>query len=114
LFYLSRMAESQPNSIAADPADPASPFADSYAQWLRIEVDALLRDYPDVSVAALASSLEGSADAYEDGPERAAELVAEMRGRVDADLRFWPASDRKLLPASSANVDPLEGDDIPW
>jgi hypothetical protein len=103
---------------------PASPTAaegmivvvDDYAEWVRRDVDLLLDDYPDTSVAALAAALERDKDSYDDGPERALEVVAEMRSRVEANVRFWPlpGPNHAVPPPTFAEFDPVEDDEIPW
>ncbi|WP_454887331.1 hypothetical protein [Sphingomonas oryzagri] len=63
---------------------------DTNSIYVRTEVDELLRDYPTWSVDRLADSFEQSHPAYEGEPEFAREILAELRERVDAGVRFWP------------------------
>lgn len=94
---------------------------DSPGYWARSEADIALREMPAIEPGALADLLERTA-ANEDGdPQIAASIVAELRHRAAAGVRFWPAStpiggDGAFAPASRCRVLPKGGDDtdIAW
>lgn len=59
--------------------------------WARSEADELLRDYPNSDARALAMSFERSSGNYDGDPAFARDIIAELRKRADAGVRFWPA-----------------------
>ncbi len=63
---------------------------DTPAYWARSEADEVLREMSDVEPGALADSLERSAANYDGEPDMAAAIVAELRRRTGAGIRFWP------------------------
>lgn len=73
----------------------------------RLAVDALLRDHPETSVAALLAAREHSRDHDEAGDARSAQ-AAELRRRIAAGTRFW------LVPADVAASAAAGDDEIPW
>lgn len=92
---------------------------DTPAYWARYEADDTLREMPDAEPAALADSLERSAASYDDGAEMAALIVAELRRRAAAGIRFWPgpqpiATARATGEHASIDIAELIDDDIPW
>ena len=56
----------------------------------RSEADEVLRERADVEPGALADSFDRSAANYDGEPEMAAAIVAELRRRAAAGIRFWP------------------------
>lgn len=50
----------------------------------------IVEDYPDTDLTALAEGLEASPDAYEDGPDVAVAVAAELRRRARVGVRKWP------------------------
>ncbi|MDB5686698.1 MAG: hypothetical protein JWR77_1287 [Rhizorhabdus sp.] len=58
--------------------------------WARTEADEMLRDYPMTDVTALADSIERSPNIREGDVNFTREVVAELRRRAAADVRFWP------------------------
>lgn len=81
--------------------------------WVRQEADEMLREMWGEEVDALADSLERSAASYDGGPEMAAAIVAELRRRAGAGIRFWPDPKAAELIAADPDVDLID-DDIPW
>lgn len=55
----------------------------------RAEADELLREMPELEPGALADSFERSAANYDGTPEMAAAIIAELRRRAAAGVRFW-------------------------
>lgn len=98
--------------------------------WARQEADEMLREMWDEPVDALADSFEKSAASYDGGPDMAAAVLADLRRRVAAGVRFWPDSalpadlePRENAPAQHAPPpaeaqpapdEDLIDDDIPW
>lgn len=64
-------------------------WSDTPEYWARSEADEMLREMPDVEPGALADSFERSAANYDGEPEMAAAIVAELRRRATAGVRFW-------------------------
>lgn len=58
--------------------------------WARSEADELLRDYPNTDVRTLADSLARTSRNYDGDPDFAREIIAELRERAAAGVRFWP------------------------
>ena len=58
--------------------------------YVRTEVDELLHNYPGRDVNALACAFEQSHPAYGGDPGFAREIIAELRKRASANVRFWP------------------------
>lgn len=58
--------------------------------WARTEADEMLRDYPMTDVAVLADSIERSPHIRDGDVNFMREVVAELRLRAAADVRFWP------------------------
>lgn len=67
--------------------------------WTRSEADEMLRDYPNTDVRALADSFARTSSSYDGDPDFAREIVAELRKRADAGVRFWPQ------PADLASIE---------
>lgn len=65
---------------------------DDTALLSRAEVDELLLELPEVSLAQLLREFEGDASSYDGGPEMARCLADELRLRISAGVRFWPES----------------------
>ncbi len=63
---------------------------DTPAFWARSEADQLLRDYPESEPRTLALSFERNAGSYDDDPEFARDIIAELHRRADAEVRHWP------------------------
>lgn len=91
---------------------------DTPEYWVRYEADEALLDMPDADPAALAESLERSAANYDDAA-MAVQIVAELRRRAAAGIRFWPGP--QPIGAAGAvgqavpdNIIELVDDDIPW
>lgn len=87
--------------------------------WARYEADETLREMPDAEPAAIADELERSAENYDDGAEMAALIVADLRHRAAAGVRFWPGPQPiATVPATgqvaSDDFAELIDDDIPW
>ncbi|UAK23826.1 hypothetical protein [Sphingomonas nostoxanthinifaciens] len=92
--------------------------------WARSEADEALREMPDVEPTAMADSLEKSAASYDGEPEMVALIVADLRRRAAAGIRFWPGpqaivSSRDNPSAaggrtSDAEIADLIDDEIPW
>ncbi len=97
--------------------------------WARSEADEMLREMADADPAALADSFERNPGSYDDDPDLAAAIIAELRRRSAAGVRFWSgprAVDAAVhgereekarkekgasLPGESA---PITEADIPW
>ncbi len=92
--------------------------------WARSEADEALREMPDVAPGALADSFERTAANYDGAPEMAAMIIAELRRRAAAGIRFWPGPQllsNELSSAAAANsngaqteIADLIDDEIPW
>lgn len=102
---------------------------DTPAYWARSEADEMLREMADMGPGAVANSFERSAANYDGDPEMATAIIAELRRRADAGVRFWPGP-QPLVDQPSAittpeeagrgpaplnvGTDDLSDDDIPW
>src|ERR1700712_1992599 len=64
---------------------------DTPEYWARTEADEILRDFPNTDVAALATSFEHSHENYDGDPAFARDIIAELKTRAAAGIRFWPA-----------------------
>lgn len=96
-----------------------SRLGDTPDYWARYEADETLREMPDSAPAALADDLERCAAKYDDGAEMAALIVAELRRRAGAGIRFWSgpqpiATSPATGQDASVDVSELIDDDIPW
>ncbi|WP_298668137.1 hypothetical protein [uncultured Sphingomonas sp.] len=95
--------------------------------WARSEADEMLREMDDVEPGALADSFERNIHNYDDDPDLAAGILAELRRRAAAGVRFWtgpeaigpranadraPALDK--VPAEDEPLADLTDDDMPW
>lgn len=79
--------------------------------WVLAEADDIVRSFPDQPVVDLAEELERSLEAYDQGKDAGRAVVAELRARDAAGVKFWPlVSD---LPATSAGLELID-DEIPW
>ena len=92
--------------------------------WARSEADEALREMPDMEPGAMADSLEKSAASYDGDPEMVALIVADLRRRAAAGIRFWSGpqaivySQDDPLAAGGRDGDAefadLIDDEIPW
>lgn len=80
---------------------------DTPEHWARTEADEMLREMADTDPGAVADSFERSAANYDGEPAMAAAIVAELRRRAVAGIRFWPG------PQPVAGID-IDDDEIPW
>ena len=81
---------------------------DTPEYWACSEADEMLREMANVAPGALADSFERSAAIYDGEPEMAATVVAELRRRAAAGIRFW-AGPHLLDPAPPAATSLSEG-----
>lgn len=86
---------------------------DTPEYWARVEADEMLREMADCDPAALANSFERSAASYDGDPETAAAIIAELRRRAVAGVRFWTGPEAILAAAAGKPAD-ITDDDIPW
>jgi hypothetical protein len=63
---------------------------DTPEYWARTEADELLHDFPSTATVALARSLEQDPGRYEGDPDFTRDIVAELKKRAVAGVRFWP------------------------
>ncbi len=92
--------------------------------WARSEADEALREMPDMEPAAMADSLEKSVASYDGDPDMVALIVADLRRRAAAGIRFWSGPQaivsRQDGPStvggrdSDAEIADLIEDEIPW
>ncbi len=83
--------------------------------WARSEADEIVRDMPEVLPGQLADSLETSAASCDGAPEFVALIVADLRRRATASLRFWPAPElHHGAGGTSVDAKLADDDDIPW
>ena len=93
--------------------------------WARSEADEVLREMLDAEPGSLADSLERSVASYADGPEMAVLIIAELRRRAAAGVRFWSGPQpiaqvpEAQLAADSRtretrDIRELINDEIPW
>jgi hypothetical protein len=93
--------------------------------WIRTEVDAMLQDFGANDVARFADEFERTCTRYDEEPDIAAALVAELRRRAVAGVRYWPGprpieeswsiwGPQGPLAIRSLESPPLEDDEIPW
>lgn len=68
----------------------------------------MLREMSDVPPEALADSFERSAANYDGEPDMAAAIVADLRRRAAAGIRFWPGPNL-LDPAPPAATSLYDG-----
>ena len=54
------------------------------------QADEIVDEFSDAELASLAAGLEAKPDAYDDGPEMALAVAAELRRRAFAGVRKWP------------------------
>jgi hypothetical protein len=95
---------------------------DTLEYWARSEADEMLCETTDTDPAALADSFERSATSYHGEPEMVAAIIADLRRRADAGVRFWPGpqpvGDEQANDIASAQADAsltdLSDDEIPW
>lgn len=100
---------------------------DTPAYWARSEADEMLREMADMDPGAVADSFERSAANYDGDPEMATAIIAELRRRAVAGVRFWsgpqPLTDPRSVTSEeagrvpvplNAGTDDLSDDDIPW
>lgn len=102
---------------------------DTPAYWARSEADEMLREMADIDPGAVADSFERSAANYDGDPEMATAIIAELRRRADAGVRFWsgpqpivdqqsamttPEEAGRVAVPFDADTDDLSDDDIPW
>jgi hypothetical protein len=80
--------------------------------WARSEADDILREMSNVAPDVLADSLEQSAANDDGDPEMVELIVADLRHRAAAGVRFWPLS--QAMAEAPALPDALTDDDIPW
>jgi hypothetical protein len=93
--------------------------------WIRTEVDAMLQDFGANGVARFADEFERICTCYVGDSDIAAALVAELRRRAAAGVRYrlgprpieespliWGPKGR--LTIGSLESLPLEDDEIPW
>lgn len=85
-----------------------SRLRDTPGYWARSEADEMLREMSDVPPEVLADSFERSAANYDGEPEMAVAIVAELRRRAAAGIRFWPGP-HLLDPAPPAATSRYEG-----
>lgn len=57
--------------------------------WARTEVDELLRDFADLEADALTDSFEKTRENFDGETALAADMIAELRQRAAAGIRFW-------------------------
>lgn len=97
-------------------------FVDVPDYWVRQEADDILLDMAKRSPAALADEFERTCANFDGGDEMAAAIVAELRRRAAAYIRFWPgptpvemaADARKADGVAAVDFGDLSDDDIPW
>lgn len=77
--------------------------------WLTQEADEILLEYPQTSPADLATSFERSIASYDGDRDMAVAIIAELRHRAGAGVRFWPGQ-----PSEPEAADAITDDDIPW
>lgn len=58
--------------------------------WTRNEVDQVLREMEDDEPANVADTLERNRASYDGDPAIVDRMVAELRRRAAAGVRFWP------------------------
>jgi hypothetical protein len=75
--------------------------------WARSEADEMLREMADMEPGAVADAFERSSANYDGDREMATAIIAELRRRADAGIRFWTA------PQPVARVE-IDDDEIPW
>lgn len=85
---------------------------DTPEYWARVEADEMLREMEDSDPAALADSFERSAASYDGEPETAAAIIAELRRRAAAGIRFWTGPE--AIGVAAADPSDITDDDIPW
>ena len=97
--------------------------------WARSEADEVLRDYPGTDVVTLADTFERSRGGHEGDPGFVRDIVAELRKRGEAGVRFWPEPaelvtlEREVratigraaaaLKVAGSDLDDLEPTDLP-
>ncbi|WP_066697932.1 hypothetical protein [Sphingobium amiense] len=89
---------------------------DTPEYWVRSEADEMLREMEDMEPGAVADSFERTSANYDGDPEFALAVVADLRRRADAGVRFWPgplglAADTLR---AAGDIDGLIDDEIPW
>lgn len=86
---------------------------DTPEYWVRSEAD----EMPESEPGTVADSFERSAANYDGDPGFAAAVVAELRRRAAAGVRFWrgplPAADAAQGSGSNDIADLID-DEIPW
>lgn len=73
--------------------------------WARSEADEMLREIPDLHPAAVADPFERSSANYDGGPELAAMIVADLRRRAAAGMRFWTGPRSTAAEAGESELD---------
>lgn len=90
---------------------------DTPEYWARSEADEMLREVEDRDVAAVADAFERTSANYDGDPDFAAAILAELRLRATAGVRFW-SNPQVLAPESSApardDIGALIDGQIPW
>ena len=84
-----------------------SRFVDTPDYWVRQEVDDILLDMEASEAATLADEFERTRANYDGDQDMATAIVAELRRRADAGIRFWPGP--QLVPVAD-----MIDDEIPW
>lgn len=85
---------------------------DTPEYWARVEADEMLREMEDSDPAELADSFERSAASYDGEPETAAAIIAELRRRAAAGIRFWTGPE--VIGVAASDPGDITDDDIPW
>jgi hypothetical protein len=96
---------------------------DTPEYWARSEADEMLREMADADPATVADAFERSAANYDGEPEMATAIIADLRRRAAAGIRFWPgpqAIDSGKAPEVGCAAGPIPvgldvtDDEIPW